>query len=97
VLFRKDYEALNNCLVCKASRWKDPVNKKVPEKVLRHFPLIPRLQWIFGTKKTSEEVKWHKLNTKRRKCRTLLTERHGKILTNVGHILLEIHVTSDLA
>ena len=56
VLFRKQYEDLDNCLVCQASRWKDPLNKKVPEKVLRHFPLMPRLQRIFATKKTSEEA-----------------------------------------
>jgi hypothetical protein len=62
VLFRKDYADLDNCLVCQASRWEDPVNKKVPEKVLRNFPLIPRLQRIFAIKKTSEEAKWHKLN-----------------------------------
>jgi hypothetical protein len=51
VLFRKDYGDLDNCPVCQASRWKDLVNKKVLEKVLRHFPLIPRLQRIFATKK----------------------------------------------
>ena len=62
VLLRKQYEDLDNFPVCQASRWKDPLNKKVPEKVLRHFPLIPRLQWIFATKKTSEEAQWHKLN-----------------------------------
>lgn len=62
VLFRKEYAELDTCPVCQASRWKDPVNKKVPEKVLRHFPLIPRLQRIFATKKTAEEAQWHKLN-----------------------------------
>jgi hypothetical protein len=61
VLFRKTYADLDNCPVCQASRWKDPVNKKVPEKVLRHFPLEPRLQRIFANKKTSEEAQWHKL------------------------------------
>jgi hypothetical protein len=53
VLFRKNYEKIDICLVCKASRWKDPVNKKVLEKVLQHFPFIRRLQRIFASKKTA--------------------------------------------
>ncbi|XP_073353738.1 uncharacterized protein [Aegilops tauschii subsp. strangulata] len=42
--------------------WKDADGKKsIPEKVLRHFPLIPRLQRMFISKKSSCEVQWHKL------------------------------------
>jgi hypothetical protein len=59
VLFRKAYAELDACPVCKASRWKDPVKKEIPEKVLRHFPLVPRLQRIFANKKTAQEAKWH--------------------------------------
>ncbi|GJQ98694.1 hypothetical protein Tco_0009833 [Tanacetum coccineum] len=36
-----------NCPICKASRWKDPKKtkgKKVANKVVRYFPLTPRLQ-----------------------------------------------------
>ncbi|WVZ81548.1 LOW QUALITY PROTEIN: hypothetical protein U9M48_028914 [Paspalum notatum var. saurae] len=44
VPFRKRYEKYDTYPVCKASRWKDPERKKVPCKVLRHFPLAPRLQ-----------------------------------------------------
>jgi len=64
VLYRKTYAKLDIYPVCKASRWKDPVKKKVPEKVLRHFPLIPRLQRIFATKKSAEEAKWHESTRK---------------------------------
>ncbi|XP_066385135.1 uncharacterized protein [Miscanthus floridulus] len=61
VLFRKRYEKGNVCLVCKTSRWQDETgNKKVPHKVLRHFPLLPRLKRIFASKRTSEETQWHK-------------------------------------
>jgi hypothetical protein len=60
VLFRGTYANLDNCPKCEASRWKDPVNKKVPETILRHSPLKPRLQRIFASKKTSEEAQWHK-------------------------------------
>jgi len=61
VLFRKRYEKENVCPVCKTSRWQDETrNKKVPHKVLRHFPLLPRLKRIFASKRTSEETQWHK-------------------------------------
>ncbi|OMO50578.1 Transposon, En/Spm-like protein [Corchorus capsularis] len=33
--------------------------KKQPAKVLRYFPLIPRLQRIFMSNKTSESMTWH--------------------------------------
>ncbi|XP_066316172.1 uncharacterized protein [Miscanthus floridulus] len=61
VLFRKRYYKENVCPVCKASRWQDETrNKQVPHKVLRHFPLLPRLKRIFASKRTSEETQWHK-------------------------------------
>ncbi|KAK1632319.1 hypothetical protein QYE76_006634 [Lolium multiflorum] len=57
-----DYAKENNCPKCKASRWKDADGRrKIPEKVLRHFPLIPRLQRMFLSKEQSKEVQWHKL------------------------------------
>jgi hypothetical protein len=50
VLFRKQYAKLDECPICGLSRWKDPERKKIPQKVLRHFPLAPRLKWMFMTK-----------------------------------------------
>ena len=62
VLFRKDHAKANKCPKCNASRWKDADGRgQIPEKVLRHFPLIPRLQRMFLSKQQSEEVQWHKL------------------------------------
>jgi hypothetical protein len=65
VLFRKDYAKLDECLVCGASRWRvgEGTNKS-PQKVLRYFPLIPRLKRMFASKKVSEEARWHKLKRK---------------------------------
>ena len=61
VLFRKKNAELNVCPVCKESRWKDESGtKRVPHKVLRHFPLLPRLKRIYASKRTSEETQWHK-------------------------------------
>jgi hypothetical protein len=61
VLFRKQYAKLHNCPFCGMSRWKDLERKKVPQKVLRHFPLLPRLQRMFLSNEASKEAQWHKL------------------------------------
>jgi hypothetical protein len=62
VLFRgKNYGKLDNCPVCKLSRWKDLERKKISQKVLWHFPLAPRLKSMFATKELSEEAQWHKM------------------------------------
>ena len=48
VLYRKAYAKYDNCPKCNLSRWKDADGKKsIPEKVLRHFPLKPRLQRMY--------------------------------------------------
>jgi len=65
VLFRKELAKKDNCPVCCASRWKDEdTRKKIPNKVLRHFPVVPRLQRMFTSKKISEQAQWHKLKRK---------------------------------
>jgi hypothetical protein len=61
VLFRNVNAKMNECPVCKESRWKDETSsKRVPHMVLRHFPLLPRLKRIFASKQTSEETQWYK-------------------------------------
>jgi hypothetical protein len=35
---------MDACPKCKQSRWEDKDGKRVPRKILRHFPLIPRLK-----------------------------------------------------
>jgi hypothetical protein len=65
VLFRKGLAKHDNCPVCGESRWKDADGRKqIPQKVLRHFPLVPRLKRIVASKKTAEEAQWHKLKRK---------------------------------
>ncbi|GJZ64370.1 putative reverse transcriptase domain-containing protein [Tanacetum coccineum] len=48
-------------LVCKTSRWKDSntPGKKVPKKVLRYFLIIPRLQRLYKSSHTVNEMTWH--------------------------------------
>ena len=60
-LFWGDNANKTHCPVCGYSRWKDRAGKKnIPHKVLRYFPIIPRLQRFFTAKETSTLTKWHK-------------------------------------
>jgi hypothetical protein len=65
VLFRKQYAKLDDCPICGLSRWKDLERKKIPLKVLRHFPLAPRLKRMFATKEASESAQWHNVKRQR--------------------------------
>ena len=74
VLFRGQYEEMNTCPTCKESRWKNSdseghadggdtgrVKKKLlPRKILRYFPLTPRLQRLYMNETTSVYMRWHK-------------------------------------
>uniref|UniRef100_A0A1J3JNP1 Transposase-associated domain-containing protein n=1 Tax=Noccaea caerulescens TaxID=107243 RepID=A0A1J3JNP1_NOCCA len=63
-LFRKKYKKLDNCPKCNASRWKTnmhtrEVKKGVPQKVLRYFPIIPRLKRMFRSEEMAKNLRWH--------------------------------------
>lgn len=72
ILYYKDNKDLDECPKCKAPRWKPSKrssvvstsnemteHRKIPAKVLRHFPLIPRLQRFFITKDIAKKMRWH--------------------------------------
>ncbi|XP_020963472.1 uncharacterized protein LOC110265062 [Arachis ipaensis] len=69
VLFRDTYEDDKFCPIYGASRYIENVEvdievdklkkKPVPAKVLRHFPLIPRLKKLFLCSKIAESLRWH--------------------------------------
>ena len=71
MLFWKGNANLDQCLECNASRWKlDKKNemdddipyfpsKKIPIKTLHYFPLVPRLQRLFMSSKTTANMRWH--------------------------------------
>lgn len=44
VLFRREYTELETCPICESGRYKRVGLSRVPTKVLRHFPLVPRLK-----------------------------------------------------
>ncbi|XP_041016141.1 uncharacterized protein LOC121258662 [Juglans microcarpa x Juglans regia] len=62
ILFWKEYADLNECPICKASCWMPNTHgsRVIPQKVLRHFPLKPRLQRLFVTDKIACDMRWHK-------------------------------------
>ncbi|XP_073137370.1 uncharacterized protein [Henckelia pumila] len=63
-LFRNELKDLDSCPKCGSSRWKADkvtakIHKGVPEKVLRYFPVIPRLKRMFKLKEMAEDLIWH--------------------------------------
>ncbi|KAK7328924.1 hypothetical protein VNO77_23061 [Canavalia gladiata] len=70
MLYWKENENDDSCKICQASRWKEfgqvdcefnqlKEGHKVPAKILRHFPLIPRLERLFMCSTTTESLRWH--------------------------------------
>ncbi|KAL5540764.1 hypothetical protein UlMin_044087 [Ulmus minor] len=63
-LFWNENFTSETCLVCSESRWKmqagGRTDKNVPHKVLRYFPLGPRLKRLFATSKTAKLMRWHR-------------------------------------
>ncbi|KAK1627238.1 hypothetical protein QYE76_001553 [Lolium multiflorum] len=76
ILYRGEYENLNECPVCTALRYKirgdDPgddvegqkTRKKVPAKVMWYAPIIPRLKRLFRNKEHAKLLRWHKEDRK---------------------------------
>ncbi|XP_040374691.1 uncharacterized protein LOC121052850 [Rosa chinensis] len=69
MLFRNDDINLDECKVCKKSRWEDKKDstadvgtsksKKKAVKQVRYFPLKPRLKRLFMSSKTAKLMRWH--------------------------------------
>lgn len=58
VLFHKEHVVANQCLVC-GQLWYVLGRSKVPKKMIRHFPFIPRLRWMFRTPNLSRLMTWY--------------------------------------
>ena len=61
-LFKGDLEDAEKCPVCDADRFRRCGRSRVPNLILRHFPLIPQLQRMFSSKKLSKLNVWHYFN-----------------------------------
>ena len=62
VLFRGPTKDANECPTCHKPRFRLHGKSMVPWKVLRHFPLIPRLKRMFATPALSSLMTWHEKN-----------------------------------
>ena len=62
VIFRGPHEDALRCPKCGGQRYRDEERKCFPLKVLRHFPIIPRLQRLFMSPSISKLMVWHAQN-----------------------------------
>ncbi|XP_020272575.1 uncharacterized protein LOC109847754 [Asparagus officinalis] len=73
ILYYKDNKDLQECPTCGVSQWKQQTRSSTRQptesmsqqsmilaKVLRHFPLVSRLQRLYMNKDTTENMRWHK-------------------------------------
>ena len=57
------WKSIHNNVVNKSDETtiqKEKKNKKVPNKILRYFPLTPRLQRLFMTKHVASDMRWQR-------------------------------------
>ena len=64
IIYYKEHSDAIECPVCGFPRWKSnkgsgTKEKKIANKVLRYFPITPRLQRIFMSSKIVKDIKWH--------------------------------------
>lgn len=59
LLFRGEYASNTHCAKCGAPRYRRVGKSQVPFKVLRHFPLIPRIRRMFSTPLQASFMTWH--------------------------------------
>lgn len=65
MLFWKGDAFLEKCSSCKTDWYKmNSKDKPVAKKVLIYFPITPRLQRLYATKSTAEQMRWHSENTR---------------------------------
>lgn len=64
MLFWKEHKDLKECLYCKGSRYKTlrESGNNSPHSALIYFPVGPRLQRLYATRSTAEQMRWHKDN-----------------------------------
>lgn len=62
ILYRRTYEDNMICPVCKSMRRVRRGNSWIPQKVLRYFPLVPRLKRLFSSPLQAALMTWHSRN-----------------------------------
>jgi hypothetical protein len=66
MIFYKEHKNEKKCLKCGKSRFVEVVNEdsemvmtKTAHKQLRYMPLMPRMKWLFISKKIARHMSWH--------------------------------------
>ncbi|CAM8944461.1 unnamed protein product [Rhodiola kirilowii] len=60
VLYYKRYKNFEHCPVCEEPKYLHiDGNSKIPKKVVRFFPLTPRLQRLYMSPHMAKEMRWH--------------------------------------
>ena len=67
ILFRGEHANVLRCPKCGGRRFKDEDCKAFPLKVLRHFPIIPRLQQMYRSPALAKLMVWHHENRSNQK------------------------------
>ena len=63
ILYKDEYQDKVECPICKEKRYRTYVQgPTVPNKVLCHMPIIPRLQRMFRCKSLAQLMDWHAKN-----------------------------------
>ena len=67
MLFRQEHADANYCTKCKSSRWLEVESSdgqkwqlKILVKILQYLPFIPRIQWLYMTEESAQQMIWHK-------------------------------------
>ena len=58
MLFRKEYATADRCHICQSPRYTNRGKSMIPAKVLRHFPLKPRLLQMYKIRSLAELQMW---------------------------------------
>jgi hypothetical protein len=66
IIYYGHYTLENECPKCQISRYlTDKASKKVPHKVLRYIPIIPRFQQLFRCQNIAHFMDFHAKNRSR--------------------------------
>ena len=67
VLFREEHVEATHCPKCGSSRFVQQHHVdgrieqlSIPVKILRYFPVIPRIQRLYMTEESAKHMTWHK-------------------------------------
>lgn len=66
MLYYKADQEIIECKFCKEPRYKETKgrkdSKKIPHKTMHYLPHIPRIQRLYASKRSAENMRWHNEN-----------------------------------